>query len=898
MIERLYRVLLRLLPRDFRDRFGPEMLDTARALDADPRRAPWRTVRAISDALVTPMSLRADLQDERWPGARRSRRMPMESLTRDVRLAWRALRREPAFTAFVCLTLALGIGANAAMFGIADRLLLRGPDHVRDAGQVVRLYATEQPAGMRPGTTDTFGYVTYDILRRGSRTFADVATCTINPSIQGEGEHARPIQLGYASANLFDLLGVRPVRGRVFSPDEAGPGGAARVAVLGHGAWQRWFGGRDDVLGHTVRLGYDTFEVIGVLPSGFTGPQFGPVDVWVPGPLLGARVTKDFTTSWNAQWLQIVGRLRPGVTFEEAGRDATEVRRRGYTGTDEATANAVLTVASLRAGDTGTETTEIRILRWLTGVSALVLVIACANVANLMLARGLKRGREVAIRAALGAGRARIVRLLLVESLLLSLAGAAAGLAIAHIIGSAARSALFSGIEWTASPVNARVLGASIVMAVVTSLVIGVLPALRATRTSLPAALASDARAGGSRRSRLRTALTVAQAAVTVVLLVGAGLFVRSLWQIRTLDLGFDPERVLVVGVSRAGLSQFPDGPARDAERQRRRIFDRDALPRLRAIPGVEAAAVAVGTPFGNRFTVRLRVPGRETAPMLTTGGASVSAVTPEYFETMGTAIRRGRGVTAADRAGTELVAIVSDTMARTIWPDRTPIGECLLVGAEPKGCTRVVGVAEDVRRSQLREDPVMHYYIPAGQESGFGGSAVLVRAGDPAAVTDDVRRVLTGLDASITYVDAETMQARIDPQARPWTLGATVFLLSGLLALVVAAIGIYSVMSYLVADRRREIGVRLALGARGADIVRLVLRGSVLMAALGVLIGEAAALALSRIAEPLLFATSPRDPMVFTAVAAVIVTIALAAALVPARRARRVNAVEVLRAE
>ncbi len=343
----------------------------------------------------------------------------------------------------------------------------------------------------------------------------------------------------------------------------------------------------------------------------------------------------------------------------------------------------------------------------------------------------------------------------------------------------------------------------------------------------------------------------------------------------------------------------MPDGPARVAERTRRRTFYLETLDRIRAVPGVEHAAIAVGLPFGNRFSVNLRVPAPDVVPRAKAGGPGISAVSNGYFETVGTPVLRGRAFTATDGAGTEPVAIVSELMAKTIWPGADPLGKCLLIGPEQPPCSRVVGVAANTYRSRLREDPVMHYYIPAGQEAGFGGSALIVRGADRAPhLVSDIRRLLIGLDSSISYVNAETIQDRIEPQVRPWTLGATVFLLSGLLAMVVAGIGIYSVMSYLIADRRREIGVRMALGASAGDIARLVLRGSLLMAAVGIAIGEVAAGLLGRFAEPLLFETSPRDPTVFAGVAGLLLVVAAIATFVPARRARSVSPVEALRTD
>ena len=825
----------------------------------------------------------------------------MESFAQDLRFAFRSLRKEPAFTAFVAITLALGIGANAAIFGIADRLLLRGPEHVRDWTRVVRLYSTVQPKGMRSFTSSYFGHVSYELLKAGSQAFDGVATYAVNDALLGLGDEAREVKAGHATADLFPLLGVQPAVGRFISEEENRPGAAVRVAILGYGAWREWYGGSPDILGKTVTLNDQPFTVIGVAPRGFTGPQFGRVDVWVPASLSGANVTDNWTAAWNAQWLHVVGRLKPGVTLEQASQDATAVHSRGYTGDEPAVAKAEHTLRSLQASDSGAEPGEIRVLRWLTGVTLVVLVIACANVANLLLARGVRREREVAIRGALGAGRYRIARLLLLESVMLGLAGAALGLLLAIVLGRLAREMLFASVDWSFAPVDSRIAAAAFALAVLTGVAIGLLPALKSGRTDLSGMLKSGAREGGGSRYRVRHALTVVQAALSVVLLVGAGLFVRSLWQVHSVNLGIDHDRVFVVSIRHGSLARIAQGPARDAERERRRGLYLHAAERLRGMPGVENAAVAVGTPFGNRFQVSLRVPGRAEAPRLPSGGASLSAVGDSYFDTIGTRILRGRPFTSQDREGSEPVAIVSQTMAETVWPGEEAIGQCLLIGEKEPPCTRVIGIAENTHRSRLREDPVLHYYIPLGHEVrlGFGGSAMVVRpAAAAGASAEAIRAFLSGLDPAILYVYADTIQSRIEPQLRPWRIGASVFLLAGLLALCVAGIGIYSITSYLIADRRREIGVRLALGATGRDIARLLFRGSVAMAAVGVIAGLLIAGSLGHLAEPLLFETSPREPSVFAGVAAVLLIVAMLATIGPARRARRVDPVEALRAE
>jgi predicted permease len=889
---------LRLFPREFQSRLGHDLRATARAVDSD-RPAGWREAGPIVvDAVATLYAVRRESRRESRHTRPTRRRHPMDGILKDVQAAMRGLRREPLFTTFVIATLMLGIGANAAMFGIADRLLLRGPALVRDPDRVVRLYVTTQPPGQRTFTTSDFGHVLFDLLRRDSRSFEAVGTYTVNNVVIGDGDNTRAGRGGYASAGLFSLLGVTPALGRFFTEADDRPGSAAHLAVLSHAAWRSQFGAARDVVGQSITVGAERYEIVGVAPAGFTGPQLGPADLWMPINLLGPRVTASWQTTWQAQWLHIVARLKPGVTREQAAGDATRILHAGYAGDEPYVGTGRLTVAALTANDTGVEGMEITVLRWMSGVALIVLLIACANVTNLLLARGLRRSREVALRSALGADRARLVRLLLVESMLLAFGGAGAGIGVAYLLGTLARTIVFSWVDWSGAPVNGLTLAASAALAVFVGVLVGLVPALRATRTNLADSLKSGPREGGGARSRLRHALTIAQAALSVVLLVGAGLFVRSLWQVRSLDLGFDPEHVLTIELSRPGLAQVTDASARDAERARRRAFPAEALEPLRAIPGVERASLAAGMPFGNRFTVSVRIPGLEKLPQLKSGGPGVSAIGPDYFATVGTKILRGRAFNATDRAGSEPVAIVNALMAETIWPGRDAVGQCLVSGADPAPCARVVGVAENTYISSLREDARMHYYVPFGQEVGFGGTVILLRTADPSAIAGTIKRTLLGLDPTIRFVTQTTIQDAIDPQTRPWRIGATVFSLSGLLAVLVAAIGIYSVTAYLVADRTREIGVRMALGATRGNISRLVVGTSVGMAAAGAVIGMLAAAAASHFIEPLLFNESARDPWVYGAVGLLLVGVALVAAVVPAARANRIDPLEALRAE
>jgi predicted permease len=491
--------------------------------------------------------------------------------------------------------------------------------------------------------------------------------------------------------------------------------------------------------------------------------------------------------------------------------------------------------------------------------------------------------------------------LLLTESLLLAVLGGVGALLVVPLVGGLVRGTLLSNIEWTGSVVSGRVLCVAAVLTLLTGIVTGLAPALRAGRRDLLGSLSTGVREGGGRSSRVRAGLAIAQAAFSVVLLVGAGLFVHSLWSARTMDLGIEPSRVLTVQATWPSGSTPSTLEAFQQRKQRVNAAYERALRRAQTMPAVASAALAIGTPFNSGFEWPVRVAGWDSIPKLPGGGPFLEAVSSGYFATVGVQLLRGRLFEPSDHAGTEPVAIVNETMAHTLWPNADAVGKCLWTDFSTNApCFRVVGIVEDAHRYRLREQPAMQYYIPFGQEQRIGGTLLLVRprGANPSALIQPLRRALHDVDPTVLRLDIELLQDKLDPQFRPWRLGATLIGVFGALALLIAAVGLYSLIAYMVASRVHELGVRLALGASAFNVLGLVLRRGLLLGGGGLALGVLLSLFIAPRIQQLLFRTSPHDPVIYAAVVAVLLAAAVLASLIPARRAARVDPAAVLRSE
>jgi predicted permease len=828
--------------------------------------------------------------------ARLSSRERLRGWGDDVRYALRAVFREPIYAIVVIGTLALVIGANATMFGILDRLLLSGPAHVEAPDDLYRFYLNVrwEPAD----ALQTFAPLNWPALEtfRAGVTSVEHASASLSSSLTvGSGPTARRIEVGAATASFFELLGTQPVLGRWFDASEDRPPAGERVIVLSHGMWQRDFGGRADVLGQTLELSGARYEVVGVAPPGFTGVGLEPRDGWVPlAGVAAARMGDAWQTSSASLFLPLIARLRPGATIERAAAEATAAWRAAYDGPVQAQREAFVSLHGIGAGGDGQETLEARVARWLVAVSGIVLLVACANVANLYFARGLRRRREIAVRLALGISRWRLVRLLLLESVTLALLGGMAALAVAYWGADLVRALLLPQVEWAGSPLDVRVLAFAAAATALAGIITGLAPALQAANPALSPALTGSVHAPPA-PGRARNVLAVVQAAFCVVLLVGAGLFVRSFWTVNALDLGVDADRVLALHFE----WQAGDDEAAGAAESRRAAFIDEALARLGALPGVEHASAAVGSAFVVSYGGSVRAGGVDSIPQLPGGGPYLSAVTGDYFATLGTPLLRGRTFHAGERGGTEPVVILSRTMAETLWPGADPLGRCLFVGRGANvPCSRVVGVVADVRRFRIQEAAAMQFYVPLGQQPAFmTGPTVLLRTPlPPAHLAVSARAALHQFEPSLRYVHAQPFAEILDREQRPWKLGAAMFALCGALAFVIALVGLYSVIAYLVLHRRHEIGVRAALGAGRARIVGMVMRQALLIASAGIIVGAGVALLAAPSLEPLLFETAPRDPVVLATVVLTLLLAALAAGAAPALRASRIPAMQALR--
>jgi putative ABC transport system permease protein len=809
----------------------------------------------------------------------------LENLIRDLRFASRMLLRNPGFSLVCVLTLSLGIGANTAIFSVVNAVLLR-PLPFPQPERLVLIWATD---ARRSATEDVASYPDFADWRERSRSFERMAAFTTRGMTIVGRDETDLVDAVQATPGFFELLGGVPALGRTFRPDE-GSAGAPHVAVLSDSGWKRFFAGRTDVLGQSLRVNEETYTVIGVMAPGFRFSLSSrqPEQIYVP---LLPDPDRDHG------FLRVLGRLRPGVRLAVAQAEmdlVTGALAQQYPGSLREVGSRIVPLLDALAG-------RVRAgLAILLGVVALVLLIACTNVASLLLARNASRQRELALRAALGASRLRLLQQSIAESLVLAVAGGALGLLLAHgtarlLARMLARNFPIPRIESTGT--DAWVLGFAFLLSLVTGLVFGAAFAPVSAAANLDRSLRESGRtmAGGAKGRRLRGALVVLETALALVLLAAAGLLLRNLWILRNTAPGFDTRNLLTVSLSlpKNRYAQFSE---------RRRFFD-DLLQRAEALPGVRSAALVADLPLGNGSdSLLFHIPGRPDPPSERGYTANFNIVSPGYFRTMAIPVRAGREFTPRDAAGAPGVAVINETAARRLWPGEDPVGKAILLPDDngPGRLLTVAGVAADVRQASLGTAPEPEIFLNSMQPAPDWPwlTLVLRTAEDPAQLAGAVKGLPRSIDRDVPIAAVLTLDEVLSAslaEPRVYTLLIGVF---AALALTLSAVGLYGVVSYTVAQRTSEMGIRLALGAGRRSVVRLVLRQGLALALTGTAIGLAAALGVSRLLAHVLPAARPNDPLTLSAVAALLIGVALAAAYLPARRASRVDPTIALRTE
>ena len=805
----------------------------------------------------------------------------MRSLLRDVAFGVRVLRKSPTFTLAAIFTLALGIGANTAIFTVTNALLLR-PFPYREPERLVSVGAKDQ--------NKDFGgtLLRYEMLRDRNQSFEGVAAFTTdNFNLTGRGE---PLQVPIArvSANFFPLLGVQPQLGRTFTDDEGRPEGKPAV-MLSDSLWRSRFNGDPDIIGQTVTLDTTPHTIVGVLPGNVQFPFVGDADIWSPR-YFEYSIMSTQRLRMGVGYLGLLARMRPGTRLASAEAELAVLNRQyreQNPSAPDADPNVVMTADPLR--DLVVANVRGKVLM-LTGAVALVLLIACANVTSLLLSRGLTRRREIAVRTALGASRRSVVQQLLTESMLVAGVAGVLGIGLSWL-------ATWALVRWGGEQlprgipigIDLRVLLFTVGISLLTGIVFGTLPALQLARTDLQATLRDEGRgsSAGHGRVRMKGLLVVGQVALSLLLLIGAGLLLRSFGKLLQVDPGFDARNVLAMNVSLPTVKY--------AKPEQQIAFFDEVLRRVRALPGVRGAAISAALPLTWKRITPVLPEGQPNVPLAQRPFLDIEAISPEWFETMRVPLRGGRAFIDADNAQSPKVVIVNETFARRFWPNQNPVGKHVVVGRWPDAA-EVVGVAADVKNKGLAQDTQAQLYLAFPQLS-WGNMNLLVRTMvPPLSMTPEVREQISAVDPDQPVTGIKTVDELVDSlRAQP---RFTMLLLSffSAAALALAVIGIYGVLAYFVAERRVELGIRLALGAERRDIMRLVLRQGLVLAGAGIVIGLVAAMVISKLMASLVYNVGVRDVRTFVVMPVVFLAIALLASYLPARRAMDVDPVEALR--
>ena len=811
----------------------------------------------------------------------------METFWQHVRHSLRMLRSRPGFTLTVVVTLALGIGANATIFTWIKAVLLASLPGIDQPEKLVEIWgATHNNSAL---STSYLDYLDY---RDRNNVLSGLIAHQVLPLNLGHGERPERVWAGIVSGNYFDVLGVKALIGRTFLPEEDRTPNTDPVSVIGYGLWQRRFGGDPSVLGRKVTLNEHDFTIIGVTPRDFGSPFAGlALDVWVPVMMKDYVARPHFSlTDRGSRWLMVMGRLKPGATLPQAQANIAAIAghlQQEYPQTNEKMGMAVYSVTqspfSLKA--------DLRpALVILMAAVAVVLLIACANVANLLLARAASRRKEIAVRLALGGSRWRLVRQMLSESFVLALLGAALGLTIAFwtarslaILPPYANRASFD------TRPDAVVFGFTLGLTVITTLLFGLAPTLQASKQDLVTALKDNAPVvgRGRRRVSLRQALVVTQVALSMVALTSAGLFVRSLREAYKADPGFDPRNVLL-----ASFDPFLSG----YDETRGREFYRRLVERVSTTPAVQSATLARRLPLTDGGIAFANVVIDGYAPAKDEDMRhNYETVGPKYFQTMRIPLLRGRDFDERDQEGAPGVVIISETMAQRYWPRGDALGKRLKL---TKGWLEIVGISEDVKLRSLKDAPQPFLYLPLLQDYRSNMILVARTASEPEKMFHAIQTEVAALDPEMPMFDTRTLEEHIGVSLFLQRMAATLLSIFGVLALSLAALGLYGVMAYTVSQRTRELGIRISVGAKQWEILTLILEEGLMLSIIGMVAGVAIALAVTRLSAHLLYGVSAADPLTFAVVALLLLVVATAAAYFPALRATKVDPVIALRME
>ena len=820
----------------------------------------------------------------------------MNNILKDLRYAIRMLIKTPGVTLVAVITLALGIGANTAIFSSVSAFTSR-PLPVPKPDQLIRPVEIAEDRG----TADNFSYPDFVDYRNQSTVFSGLCAEDMVQVAIDTQEQNDVIWGQIVSGNFFDMLQIKPVMGRAFAPDEDGAPGAHPVVVLGHSLWQRRFASDPNIVGKTLRLNNRQFQVIGVAPESFKGTKFGlSMDFWAPMAMVGELSgSADLLTSRDSHWLTILGRLKPGVGVSQASAEMNAISLRlNQAYMDERSNNTQAKVVTEIDGRWGEAATVIKTGGMLAmAIVALVLLIACANVANLLLARAAARRKEIGIRLALGASRARLIRQLLTESLLLSLIGGGLGLLLANWMTDLMQGfipVLQYNVVEDFFALDSRALMFTLVISVATGIVFGLAPAWNSSNPDVVPVLKGGSgivEKGRTRRVTLRSSLVVAQVALSLVVLVCAGLFIKSFRKAQQMDPGFDTKNAVLMTLN---------PPLVGYDNDRTRNFYQQITERARSIPGVEAVALTRLMPLGD--SSNSNGPVLKEGETLARGSAgrdiTTNVISPDYFKAMQIPLMEGRDFDDRDREKTQRVVIVNQRMAQVLWPNESAVGKRIFIGADSHDPLEVVGVVKTGKYRTLAEDPRMFFYYPLSQRRPGIMTMVMRTNGDPRNFVGALRHEVQQLDRAVPMSAVKTMEQHMTWPLWGPSLAATLALAFGVIALLLSSIGLYSVMAYVVSQRTKEVGIRMALGASRHDVLKMITSQGMRLAIVGAGLGLVLALLLAKVMSSLLIGVSGYDVTTFVIVAVVLSVVAFVASYLPARRATKVNPLIALRYE